>query len=78
MRHHIFPLMRIRILPLVDEAFKPNIACEFVLPNVDRKRRERLKPALYPRLKKRNVFKIVKGGPFGYFQHPFSCKISKK
>ena len=29
-------------------------------------------------LKKRKVFKIVKGGPFGLFERPVCCKISKK
>ena len=38
-------------------------------------RRERLKSALYPRLKKRNVFEIP---PFGLFENPVCCKISKK
>ena len=28
--------------------------------------------------KKRKVFKIVKGGPFGLFEDPVCCKISKK
>ena len=32
--------------------------------------------ALYPRLKKRKVFKIVKGA-FGFFENPVRCKISK-
>ena len=41
-------------------------------------RRERLKSALYLRLKKRKVFKIVKGGPFRLFENPVCCKISKK
>ena len=27
---------------------------------------------------KRKVFKIVKGGPFGLFESPVCCKISKK
>ena len=40
-------------------------------------RRERLKSALYLRLKKRKVFKIVKGGPFGLFENPACCSISK-
>ena len=39
--------------------------------------RERPKSALYLRLKKRNVFKIVKGGPFGDIEK-FSKKKSKK
>ena len=38
-------------------------------------RRERLKSALYPRLKKRKVFKILIGG---LFENPVCCKISKK
>ena len=38
-------------------------------------RRERLKSALYLSLKK--VFKIVKGRPFGLFENPVCCKISK-
>ena len=42
-------------------------------------RRERLKSAPYPRLKKRKVFKIVQGGGlFGLFENPVCCKISKK
>ena len=41
-------------------------------------RRERLKSAPYPRLKKRKVFKIVEGRLFGLFENPVCCKISKK
>ena len=41
-------------------------------------RRERLKSELYLRLKKRKVFKIVKGGPFRLFENPVCCKIAKK
>ena len=41
-------------------------------------RRERLKSALYLRLKQRKVFEIVKGGLFGLFENPVCCKISKK
>ena len=41
-------------------------------------RRERLKSALYLRLKKRKVFKSVKGGPFGLFENPVCCTISNK
>ena len=41
-------------------------------------RRERLKSALYLRLKKRKVFKPVKGGPFGLFKNPVCCKIPNK
>ena len=40
-------------------------------------RRERLKSALYLRLKKRKAFKIAKGGPFGLFETSVGCKISK-
>ena len=36
--------------------------------------RERPKSALYLRLKKREVFKIVKGGPFGFFETPVVAK----
>ena len=41
-------------------------------------RRERLKSALYLRLKKAQFFKFVKGGPFRLFENPVCCKISKK
>ena len=41
-------------------------------------RRERLKSALYLKLKKRKVFEIVKGGPFRLCENPVCCKISKK
>ena len=41
-------------------------------------RRERLESVLYLRLKKRNVFKCVLRGPFGLFENPVCCKISKK
>ena len=41
-------------------------------------RRERLKSALYLKLKKRKVFEIVKGGPFRLFENTVCCKISKK
>ena len=41
-------------------------------------KRKRLKSALYPRLKKRKVFKIVKGGLFRLFENPVCCKISKR
>ena len=44
---------------------------------VIRTRRERLKSAPYLGLKKRKVFKIVKVGPFGLFESPVRCKISK-
>ena len=40
-------------------------------------RRERLKSALYLRLKKRS-FKPVEGGPFELFENPVCCKISNK
>ena len=41
-------------------------------------RRERLKAALYLRLKKRKVLKIVKRGPFvGVFENAFCCKTPK-
>ena len=44
-----------------------------------RTRRERLKSALYPRLKKRKPFKTVKGGrTIRLFQNPVCCKISNK
>ena len=43
-----------------------------------RARREHLMSALYLRLKKRKVFKVVKGGPFRIFENPVCCKISKK
>ena len=41
-------------------------------------RRERLKSALYLRLKRRQVFKIVKGGTFQTFSNLVCCKVSKK
>ena len=41
-------------------------------------RREHLKSALYIRLKKRKVFKTVKGGPFRLFRNPVCCKVLKK
>ena len=41
-------------------------------------RRERLKSALYLRLKERKVCKAVKRGPYGLFANPACCKISKK
>ena len=37
-----------------------------------------VKSALYLRLKKRKVFKTVKGEPFGLFENPICFKISKK
>ena len=40
-------------------------------------RRESLKSALYLRLKKRNVFRIKKGRPFGLHGNPVCCKILK-
>ena len=40
--------------------------------------RQRPKSALYLRLKRREVFKIVKGGPFGLFETPVLWKIRKK
>ena len=43
-----------------------------------RTRREPLKSALYLHLKKRRIFKTVKGGPFGLVENPVCCKISKK
>ena len=46
--------------------------------NNDGTRRERLKLALYLKLKKRKVFKPVKGGRFGLFENPVCCKISNK
>ena len=36
------------------------------------------KSALYLRLKKRKVFKIIKGGTFRLFENLVCCKISKK
>ena len=45
---------------------------------VEETRRERLKSALYLRLKKRKGFKPVKGGYFGLFENPVCCKISNK
>ena len=60
----------------------------------EKTRRERPKSVLYIRLiealrkqfsrqrfviqKNLTMPKIVKGGPFGFFQHPLSCKKSKK
>ena len=41
-------------------------------------RQERLKSALYLKLKKRKIRKTVKGGPFGLFESPVCCKMSKK
>ena len=38
---------------------------------------ERPKSALYLRLEKRKVFKIVKGGPFGLFELQFLPKYEK-
>ena len=40
--------------------------------------RERLKSALYLWLKKRNVFKIVEGVPFGFFDSPVFAKSRNK
>ena len=41
-------------------------------------RRERLKSALYLRLKKRKVFKIVKRDPLGFLKVQFVAKYQKK
>ena len=42
-------------------------------------RRERLKSALYLRLKKAQFFKnLLKGGPLRLSKNPVCCKISKK
>ena len=38
-------------------------------------RRERLKSALYLKLKKRKVFKMVKGGSFPLFENPVSYSL---
>ena len=40
-------------------------------------RRERLKSALYPKLKKRKVFKIVEGDPLGFLKIQFVAKYQK-
>ena len=45
---------------------------------LERTRLERLKSALYLRLEKRKLFKIIKEGPFGLFENPVCRKISKK
>ena len=37
----------------------------------------RLKSELYLRLKKRKVFKIIKGGPVELIESPVRCKILK-
>ena len=39
---------------------------------------ERLKSALYLRLDKRKIFKIVKGGPLGFLKIQFVSKYQKK
>ena len=43
-----------------------------------RARREHLMSALYLRLKKRKVFKVVKGGPFDFLKIQFVAKYQKK
>ena len=40
-------------------------------------RRERLKSALYLRLKKRKAFKIAKGGPLGFLKLQLAAKYQK-
>ena len=40
-------------------------------------RRERLKSALYVKLKQCKVFKIVKGGPLGFLKVQFVAKYQK-
>ena len=40
-------------------------------------RRERLKSALYLRLKKRKVFKSVKGDPFDFLKIQFVAKLKE-
>ena len=45
--------------------------------NLRKTRLERLKSALYQRLKRSKVLKIVKGGPFRLFQIQFVAKYQK-
>ena len=50
---------------------------DLVAPVIGNNNTERLKSALYLRLKKRKVFKTVKGGPFGFLKIQFFAKYQK-
>ena len=60
------------------QAAEPPCSVNNGLVKLNGTRRERLKSALYLRLKRRKVFKIVKGGPFTLFQIKFVAKYQKK